>query len=88
MGKLPSYNYSCLFYFSNYVFWDASQSSLIRWLRTTRPLDESESTLEDVESMSRRVVITAYIDVKDRLTAEALLHNIQRKLQELLKRAA
>jgi hypothetical protein len=75
-------------YFSNYVFWDESQSSLIRWLRTTRPLEKSQRTIEVVESMSRRVVIAAYVDVRDRSTAEALLRNIQRKLQELLKTAA
>jgi hypothetical protein len=75
-------------YFSNYVFWDASQSSLIRWLRSTRPLEEPERTIEDIESMCRRVVIAAYMDVKDRSTAEALLRKIQRKLRELLKTAA
>jgi hypothetical protein len=53
------------------------------------PVEEFERSIQ-VQRICRRAVIAAYAseDVKDRLTAEALIHNIAAELQELLKLAA
>jgi hypothetical protein len=72
-------------YFFNDVLLDGSPSS---WIRTTLSLEEFQRTIEDVERMCRRAVSAAYADVRDRSTAETLIHNIEAELRRGIMRLA
>jgi hypothetical protein len=71
-------------YFFNDVLLDGSPSA---WIRTTLSLEEFQRTIEDVERMCRRAVSAAYADVRDRSTAETLIHNIEAELRGIMRLA-